>query len=90
MEETGEYTQAVKIADWCVQRYNHADESQDDQNTVPHFQELANRCRAKIPQERSNKEAKLREQADAEFDEAFGGEDIQRMSDLFEEAFTTF
>ena len=30
LEATGEYTQAVKIAEWCVQRFNHADESQDD------------------------------------------------------------
>ena len=52
---------------------------------------MAERCRPKIPLEQSNKEERLRAEANAEFDEAFGEhEDLARMNDLFEEAFSGF
>ena len=52
---------------------------------------MAERCRPKIPLEQTNKQEKLRAEADAEFDEAFGDqEDLHRMNDMFEEAFAGF
>ena len=51
LEAKGEYTQCVKVAEWCAQRFNHPDEPEENKNTVPHFTEVAERAKPRIPME---------------------------------------
>ena len=71
LEDKGEYTQAVKVAEWCSLRFGHEDEPEDNQQTVPHFRDLAQRCKERIPYEVNERNEKLKQEADAEFDAVF-------------------
>ena len=71
LEDKGEFTQAVKVAEWCAQRFDHEDEPQDNRNTVRHFTEVAERCKPKIPLEVDMRTERLQEEADEEFSPAF-------------------
>ena len=91
LEAQGEYTQAVKVSQWCAQRFAHEDEPEENQQTVPHFKEVAERCKPRIPIEKKQKNENLKAEADAEFDAVFEEDDeMRRMNDLFEEAFAGF
>ena len=81
----------MKIANWCVTRFEHEDESEDNKATVPHFREVAARCEPKIPTEVTLRNERVQEEANKEFDEVFGNnEELKRMNELFEEAFSGF
>ena len=75
LEEKGEYSTAAKIAEWCAQRFDHEEESETNQEVVPLFIELVDRCKPKLADEVSRREELLRAEANAEFDACWEEDD---------------
>ena len=87
-EAKREYTMAVKIAEFCAKRFDHEDEPEDNRQTVGPFNDLADRCRPRIPYEAKETQDRLKAEADAEFDEVFEkDQDLVKMNELLGQCF---
>ncbi len=86
LEDKGEYSQACKVADWCSQRFGHEDECEENQQTVPHFAEVAARCKERMPIEAEEKYSRLKAEVDEEFDAVFEEENLRKANEALGEA----
>ena len=71
-EANEEYTSAIKMAEWGIQRFDDDLEVKENRDTVPAFKKIIERCRPLAGDESTKKANRMKEEAYQEIDSVFG------------------